>query len=215
MKFYPLFLSTLLSVAGFTSARAVSNIPAPDFLFIINDSDPGAVTFTATVNNPINSDASHVFYDGIDLMSLFTNPVASLPTNLTPIVTGTGLTTFIDGTPVYDSSYVDHVSGSEIDFNLYTRTIAALTTTETFDSTQQAFTGTATVDLSDYASLLPAYGAIGSVFAGYSGQNDPNSENPLVFLGDYEVIPEPSPWSLLLLGAVGLVVIQRLRPVRP
>jgi hypothetical protein len=206
-SFFTLLLSfALLAIFGLPANAAVQ-IP---LLLIVNDSNPDAVTFTATTNDPLNSDSTHVFYDGIDLMSFFTTPVAPLPTNLTPTVTATGLTTDIDATPVYDSSYVDHVSGSEVDFNLYTLTAAALTDAEDFSVDSQAFTSMATVDLSDFTSLLPSSG-YGELFAGYSGQNDPNDENALVFLGDYEVIPEPSQWSLLLLGALGLFSFRRLR----
>jgi hypothetical protein len=214
MKLFYLLILSAVVLMGSTFPCRAAEVNTPDFLLIVNDSNPYAVTFTAATSDPLNPDSNHVFYDGIDLAGFFTTAVASLPTNLTPTVTGTGLTNDIDAAPVYDSSYIDHVSGTEVDFNLYTRTMAALTDAEDFAVDAQAFTGAATVDLSDYASLLPGFGSTGELFAGYSGQNDPNMENPLVFIGDYEVIPEPSQWSLLLLGAVGLVFFRRFRVAR-
>ena len=212
MKKLTASLLSLALLAASNSSTQAANVVLP-VLLIVNDSDPSAVTFSATSAAPFTSDSTHFFYDGIDLMSLFSDPVAPLPTNLTPSVTTTGLTTLSDDKDAFDSSYVDHISGTEVDFNLYTRTTAAQTDAEDFSVDSQAFTGTAIVDLSDFASLLPASG-IGELFAGYSGQYNPSIENPLVLLGDYEVVPEPSQWSLLLVGAAGLFALRRFRASR-
>jgi hypothetical protein len=215
MNFKPLsFLLAGMLLVGLAPRVTAIDINTTDFTLIVNVSDPSAVTFSGTLADALNSDTTHTFYDGIDLMGLFSSPAASLPNNLIPTVISTGLTTEANASPVYDSSYIDHITGgNEVDFNLYTRTMAALTTTETFSSStqRQALFGTAIVDLSDYASILPAYGTTGEVFAGYSGENDPDAENPLVLIGYYDVIPEPSQWSLLLLGGAGLLVARRFR----
>jgi hypothetical protein len=208
-------------VAFADHARAITPSVTP--LLIIDDSNPDAVTFTYTDYNPFRSDSAHTFTQGIDLLNFFA------PNTLGSDVFDTfgTLTTFLDGAPDYDASSSDNVTGDYQDLNIYAGFFDPLNgSTENFSTSSPAFTGTATIDLSDEAAnLLPA-GTIGDIYAGFSGELSkglpeeeivPNAQaigGYITFLGDYEIIPEPSQWSLLLLGGAGLLVMRRLRAAR-
>jgi hypothetical protein len=214
------FVAFIILAAAF-SARAYAVTPNVTPLLIIDDSDPSAVTITATDYNPFRSDTSHDFADGIDLLNLFA------PNSIGTDYFGTSgtLTTFIDGEPDFNDSHSDDVTGDYQDLNLYFLGDSG-SNTENFSTSSQAFTGTTTVDLSDEAAnLLPA-GTIGAIYAGYSGDlgsslsegaistADVFGGTYIMYLGDYEIVPEPGQGALLLLGAAGLLAFYRFRASR-
>ena len=94
---------------------------------------------------------------------------------------------------------------------------------ETFKVGTRAFIGSATIDLHGYT--LPAAGFTGEIYAGYSANEssddsfaaslfaDSAATIPgLTDLGEYEVIPEPSSYALLLggLALLGLGIRRKL-----
>jgi hypothetical protein len=214
------FVAVVILAAAF-SARAYAVTPYVTPLLIIDDSNPSAVTFTATDYNPFRSDTSHDFADGIDLLNFFAPNSLGEDTFNT---SGT-LTTFLDGTPVYDQSHADNVTGDFQDLNVWSDSESD-SNPENFSTLSQAFTGTATIDLGDEAAnLLPA-GTIGPIYAGFSediggfetedalSNADVSPDSFIMYLGDYEIVPEPSQWSLLLLGAAGLIALRRFKSLQ-
>ena len=72
MKTYLMFsLTTGLLTLAIPHANAQERpFTPPDVLVLINDSNPDAVTFTATANGPIADDTSHTFNQGVDFTNL-------------------------------------------------------------------------------------------------------------------------------------------------
>jgi hypothetical protein len=184
-------------------------------LLDIDDTSPANVTFTATTGAAAATDTSNTFGEGIDLTTFFTappgdaeppNPSSSnLTTYVTPAVPGS----------VYNGSNLDSLSGSEVDLQLLQA--ADTTGPEVFTQGTQALTGSATIDLSGLASLLPAAGTTGDIYAGYSGDVPITSAEAIsailgpgvTLIGTYVVVPEPSSWAMLILGsatALGLTI---------
>jgi hypothetical protein len=207
-----------LSVTFFAAIFAVEAHAAPvsDFQLIINDSNPNAVTVTATGTDPFEPDSAHNFNEGIDLLNFFSTPSTSVGL---PSFTSSGdLTTGANGSPTYVDAGVDNFTGRYVDLNLFNDGSAD---PETFQSGTAAFTGTEVYDLIDLASVLPTGIERGPILAGFSGDTNGLEGDSmtdlagfLTYIGDYEVIPEPSQWSLLLLGAASLVAVRRLRASR-
>ena len=223
------------------SSRALAVTPYVTPLLIINDSDPSAVTFTYTDYDPFRSDDVHTFSDGIDLENFFAPNsdeemyFDNTSGNLTTFLDGTPDYNYShsdDATGSYTEPIIvgDPNSGETVDFqdlNIYS-SVDEDNPTENFSTGSQAFTGVATIDLSsEIGNLLPA-GTIGAIYAGYSGDlpsNDIESlseftsldtsnglgDTYLMYLGDYEIVPEPSQWTLLLLGAAGLIAVRRFK----
>ena len=219
------FVIVLILAAAF-SGRASAVTPYVTPLLIIDDSNPSAVTFTATDYNPFRSDSSHYFTDGIDLENFFSDNSLGQDNFNT---SGT-LTTFLDGTPDYNMSHSDDVTGGYDNSDYQDLNIWAsaddVSPLQHFSTSSQAFSGTATIDMTAEAAYLLPVGTIGSIFAGYSynlpktGESDGpafdtvGEDNFLMYLGDYEIVPEPSQWTLLLLGAVGLFSLHRFLSTR-
>lgn len=174
------------------------SIPASaQILLTINDTNSSAVIITATGMAPaVNSDVISV-QDGIDLLAFLTSPLASseIPIPESDLMGG--------GVSVsYNEAYVDNYSGSDIDLNIFSNSGSD---TQNFSTSQPAFTGTATLDLSGFA--LPTAGASGEIIVGYNGSG--NNE----VIGTWQVVsaPEPGTNSLLAVGllAAGFMTYRR------
>ena len=205
MKISSFLLVLGFCVLGFASRAAAQNLTYP-VLVVVNDSDPSAVTFTATTADPIFASSNHPFSEGFDLIQFFTSSIGTNGGTIPFSVTGSGLTTYLDGTPHYNTAQADYLGEYEGDINLYTSGTGSASD-QTFATASQAFTGTETLDLSSYSSYLPASGTLSYIYVGHT-----QTTNPVQLIGAYQVVPEPSQWSLLLLGAAGLFALRRFRP---
>jgi hypothetical protein len=159
-------------------------------LFVVNESNPGAVTITATANL-LTTSASSDFYDGFDLESFYNTDASNFNVYSTSSST---LTTYDSSAFVYDSVYYDNASTNDNynnpDLNLSSAE-SSPSDTESFTAGSPAFTGVATIDLTDYQADLSAAGGnvlAGNAYAGYT------------IIGTYIVAPEPSTYALLLGG---------------
>jgi hypothetical protein len=182
-------LSALVLAAGL----AVTAFPAAgqSILIDINQADPSAVQFIATVNGSIVADSSQYNLYGVDLISYFTASIASgsaaTAGNLIPAGT----------IGAYTQWHADNLNatGNE-SLNLYTSSVA-----------NPAFTGTAIIDLSSLLADLPTTGMSGNIYSGdvlSSGQ----------VIGQWVVVPEPSVGAQLAFGAIvlaGLAFVRRAR----
>lgn len=197
-KFFLGLASAVLLLLSVSAANA-------QILLTVNISNPSAVTITATGTDSLaNVEADMA--DGIDLLGFFkgsTGPVSFTVNSGSSLTPGTGSA----GTVTYDESLSDVLStGSNIDLNLYSDRSAP----ENFSTTDAAFTGTLTINLSGVASdLLPSAG-VGDIKTGFFGSASPNT-----YIGQYQVVtssvaaPEPSAWALLF---VGLTLLAICRP---
>ncbi len=169
---------------------------SPSVLLTIDDSNPSAVTITATGENSAANDTGHSANDGVDLLSFF---------NQNDFTAGNVVTSTLQGgnlTLSYNFNTGDNYStgvnvGDLLDLNLYNTDFPASSDSETFSTTQPAFTGSLTLDLSSLdPSALPAAGTTGDIIAGYGA-------NPGAVIGSWQVetIPEPGIGSLLILGS--------------
>lgn len=211
----PVLLALLLVVT--TAAHA-----APNYLLLIDESNPSAVTITATTNVPTNLDSTHFFGEGIDITNFFTTSPGEV------FLTGpaSNLTTGINASPLYyDGVGVDNLSGSYVDINPYSGEDASAgfnsvpsvqgVIPENFNTSTQALSGVLVLNLSAYVSSLPNVGASGDIYAGYAGDlgSSPPGATP-VLLGQWVVItavPEPNTGTLLVLAAVLLICARRIR----
>lgn len=193
---------------------ACSAAPAQGaFLITINDSNPSAITFTATGSPPAFADSSHSFAQGLGFANFFAAAPPTLDLFPTIAATSTTLTTGVDGTPDYAAAQSASFSGSLTGDLEVSGTSGATPSgnTENFNTGTPAFTGTATFDFaasSFYApGILPTPGTTGELFAGVGGILGRQSE-----IGTYQVaaVPEPTEGSLMLLCGAGLALL-RLR----
>jgi len=173
---------------------------AQDFLLVINDADPSAVTITATGNNATVSSANTTLYDGSEMLGFFTS---ALTGDIEGSLSSGTLTPSGTGTLPYDTYYVDNYSGGNVDLNLYYFGTGPAdpneSTPQLFSTLQAAYSGTATADLSNETLFLPAVGAEGNVLSGWSG-------NVGVVIGQWQVVPEPANAGLAVgLGALAVV----------
>ncbi len=178
MKTY--FLKTLAIglLVSALSARA-------GYLITIDESNPYAVVFTGTGNNPTNTDIGVSYNDGVTLVNFFTastggagainyDPAPSLaPASVNSV-------TYL----VWQSDRYLQGSTSYVNMNLL---YPGPSSPQFFITSAPAFTGTSYIDLSAYG--LPAYGAHGPIYAG----NDWNHGSG-VPIGEWIVIgPVPPP----------------------
>lgn len=191
---------------------ASSAAPAQGAVLItINDSNPSAVTFTATGSAPGVADSAHTFADGIGLANFFTTTpglfgLPSITAASTSLTTGVVAPVVSGSSHLYDSAQSASFSASTIgDLSVYTGS----GDDQNFATGTSAFTGSATFDFAAstfYApGDLPAVGTTGGVYAGTGESFQPSA----VQIGTYQVaaVPEPSEASLVLLGvgALGLL----------
>ena len=164
-------------------------------LLTVDDSNPSAVTFTATGNDPEASDASHLYSQGITLAGF--NAVGGLAGLIpTAPVVSAGLVTGVDGTPAYNGAQSGSITGTFLDLELYSGSGA----TENFATGTAAFSGVSTFNFSGFSADLPTVGTTGLI---YAGSGAIFSASPVV-IGSYIVTtaptPEPSTYAMLLGG---------------
>ena len=194
----------------FNLNRAVA-FPLP-VLLTIYDSNPAAVTITATGANSGVDDSSTIANDGVDLLGFF--QTANGSDFFYQFLAGTlsGGNTGV----VYNDIWTDHQStGGDtfLDLSLY-RDIdsAGQGSTQNFSTIQPAFTGSWTINFSAQgitSADLPTVGTVGQIFSG-------TSEHPGQVIGAWQVVsvPEPGTASLALLG-LGAAALWRKRRSRP
>ena len=180
-------------------------------LLTINDSNPSAVTITATgVNSAVNFDST--VNEGVDLLSFFSVDEAGMDVGQDSTGNLQGGGSEISYNAVY-SDNDSSAGGANFDLKLYVDdTSPGSGTLENFSTTQAAFTGSWTFDLSSFGvdpSALPAAGTDGEILSGNSLSSVPGE-----VIGDWQVVssvPEPATTSLLALGALmmGVVLYRR------
>ena len=189
------FVRALLLVGAlFTTGEMVMG---QSILININQANPAAVTFTATVNNSSGNDSSTLNIFGVDLIGYFTSAIApssaTVSGTLTPNGTSTAYTRWIT-----DSL----LNTSAVDLNFY---VTSSPQAQTFSTGTPAFTGTATINLSSVLASLPVSNANGQIYSG-------NGSSPGVVIGRWVVVPEPSVQSIITFGAMifaGFVLVRR------
>jgi len=176
-------------------------------LIVIDITDPAAVTFTTTGAAPSANGGNVPGIDGIDFLQFFTAEIAGYrsgdlsPSNLAPSQ---------DSSEPYHSWNTDSYSGSNIDLNFYSDQGSS----QHFNTTSPAFSGSATVDFTGFTAYLPTNGATGQISDGNSGDASGPSR-PLTILGTWKAVsavPEPS--VSLLVGLGGVVLLARLGRLR-
>jgi hypothetical protein len=191
--------SALVLAAGYFAGTFP--VAGQSILIDINQADPSAVQFIATVTGPLVNDSSALNYAGVDLISYFTAPVGSafgVTGTLTPAGT----------TAAYNAWFPDNLLNGDslVDMNLF---VAGSPQLQNFVTSSPAFTGTATINLSSLLAELPATGTSGYIYSGYSRSTGQ-------IIGEWVVVPEPSVEAQLALGAVvfaGLALVRRARRV--
>jgi hypothetical protein len=184
-------------------------------LLSIDDSNPSAVTITATGLNSAVNDSGSIVNSGVDLLSFYTADEQNM--TFGQFLTG-ALEGGNSGVP-YNDVYSDFYStdgGAFYDLELYVDiSSTGANNTETFSTTQPAFAGSWTIDFSSLGvdpSVLPTAGSQGNILSGYSGSPGP-------VIGTWQVaspVPEPAVDSLLALGllATGMAIYRRQTGVR-
>ena len=186
-----------ITIVALALVFSAANSVAQNIL-IINDSDPAAVTFTATTNDSIGTETMNSFNDGLTLGAFLTN---SNPGFFGDPLAPTTLTTAANMSPVYDMWGNDFA-----DFDLYRYANDPDSNSgETVTTGSQALAGAATADLSVVRSFLPAPGTSGAVYSGSEDSPD------FALIGYYEVVPEPNPEALILAGSLTLLIMWRWR----
>lgn len=160
-------------------------------MILVDDSNPSAVTLTATTALSAANDSTTTSGDGILLLGLFTSNIGSSPFG--PALSD-GLQPVLSGDLYNTWSGDHHSSASYLDLGIYDNVGS---TTQTFSTSSQAFTGSMTIDLSSVGFALPAAGASGNILAGWSGHTGGELGTYLV------VVPEPS----VAAPAAGLALI--------
>jgi len=196
----------ILFIASFDLSAKAGGVCLP-LLLTIDDSNPCAVTITATGSDAAIFDCSSNESQGVDLLRLFTSPVE--------VADPTGCGTLIPsgGCLAYNSFIPSDASGCDVDLNLYSSACNASDITQRFSTCSSAFTGTWTIDLSQFACELPCVGASGDIIVGNGcgGSGDT--------LGLWEIVdapvPEPSQYGFFIsLALIGLIGFRRFSAAR-
>lgn len=192
-----ILLSGMALVLGMGLEKAAAT--SPPVLLTISDSNPAAVTITATGTDPMVNDNSQVGLGGVDLLGFFTQS--------SPSVGGPLPNSTLHGGSLaapYDTVGADNSGSGTVNLNLYVNNANP----ETFSTTQPAFTGSWTLNLSSFgvsASALPTPGSSGQIITGFSGNAGP-------VIGEWQVaaVPEPAAGCLMLLASgIGFVFWRR------
>ena len=173
------FLLVSLSVPTLILNKASAQ--SSSVLLIVNDSNPSAVTITATGNVPTATCTDIMVNYGADLLSFFTSDAFTGGTGIGESSwhwSGTGFSLTANGAGVpYATAEADNLStdasedyqGAYVDLNLY---VAGFDTgsanLQDFNTAQTAFTGSLTINFTSFgiASLLPPPGSSGYVVDG-------------------------------------------------
>jgi hypothetical protein len=190
IRYAPIVLALLLCNASSLSAQV---------LLTVNESIPNEIVITSTGNVP-SSLASYTFYDGIDLLNLFSSDASSLYGSASSTLT----TGDSNSGPILDGYAGDFVTDGGLNGAL-DLTLFDYETSSQADAPPETFTpnpggepafnlgGTITIPVPG----IELTGSGGNVFAGYSG-----SPGGPTFIGTYEIlgVPEPSTYALMLGG---------------
>jgi hypothetical protein len=206
MKWKTILLTALFALGmGLEKSSAVQS-----FLLSINDSDPSAVTITATGLSPLVNDTGRTANDGVDLLGFFSQDEIDMPAGqFLPNSTLEGGNLTLSYNDVWSDDYSTG-GGSFLDLSLYVDIdTSGSSDPESFSTTQPAFSGSWTINLSDLginSSALPTPGSAGRILSGVSS-------NPGSVIGEWQVaaVPEPTTGSLLVLGSVIGLVFRRRR----
>lgn len=192
--------STMLAIPA---ARAAVSLP----VLVIDISNPAAVTFTSTTENASNTFSTPFtqgnFFPpspsvggtqlGISLAGFFSN-------GGTAGVLSPASSTLAPG-PFYSFGYSMMTrSVGSADLRLSTNVAFR----QEFSTSNRAFTGALTVDLSAYAGQLPTAGSVGSILA-------PDASSNMTEVGSYQVVGVPECSSFLLSCSGALVLLRRRR----
>lgn len=191
----------------FLGLGTIKSMPASSLpvLLTINDSDPSAVTITATTSNSYADYSGNTANDGIDLLGFFAVAQSSSEPPFGQFLPGSTLEGGGIGDPYNDVMGDDYstldTDQSIVDLEVYLDVSSpGETDTENFSTSQPAFTGSWTIDFSNLGITsgdLPAAGMEGTIISGYSF----NAGAPI---GQWEVVstvPEPGANNLIVLGA--------------
>jgi hypothetical protein len=155
-------------------------------LFLVNVSNPAAVTVTATDGKPLVSDLDFTLTnDGATLLDFFTANAGAQQ----GLLAGGSTLKPTASIHTYNAWRTDDYStsgGADLDLNLRS-TIFDINDTQDFVTTQQAFSGSATLNLSALSAFLPAPGTTGQILSGFSDWERDR------ILGEYTVVPEAAP----------------------
>ncbi len=175
---------------------------SPPVLLTINDSNPSAVTITATGADAALDFSGSTANAGVDLLQFFGIDESGMTfgQDLTGALTASGVS--VSYNDVDRDDYSTGGGAVYTDLELYVDVNSpGQGDTETFSTTAPAFTGSWTIDLSSLgvdSSALPSAGSEGSILSGNYGA-------PGQVIGAWEVtsdVPEPSATSLLALGGL-------------
>jgi hypothetical protein len=170
------------------------------------------ITATGNVITIPDTNATVTIDAGVTLESFFQDIQGTLSFQ-NPINANSGST--LTGANISSPGTINTVQNDDIngfgsvpDLTLFSSTS---TSTMTFATGSEAFTGTMTVDLTQFSGNLPSVGDSGTIVTSYS-QAKPN-----IAIGAWQVVaepsvsaPEPSSWMLLAVGSILLGVL-RLR----
>lgn len=178
-------------------------------LLTINDSNPSAVTITATGLNPTVNDTGRTANDGVDLLSFFNQDEINMTAGqFLPNSTLKGGSLVLSYNDVWSDNY-STTGGTFKDLSLYIDISSpGSTDPENFSVSQPAFSGSWTIDLSGLgvsSIALPTPGSTGQILSG-------DSVNAGSIIGQWQVapVPEPTTGSLLFIGsAAGLLFCRR------
>lgn len=169
-------------------------------ILVIDISDPSQVTFTATNAHAQNNDNDSTLEDGFSLIGFFKVSVTDpslyyfdVPSNLRSPGGNFAYSTLTS------VNFEDPLSDADLDLSIFGSGFSK----QNFSTGAPALTGSSTADLSDWLDFLPAIGATGNIYSGYSIV----FERPLI--GQYTVVPEPSAIGLIACG--GLISFTRTK----
>ena len=194
----------LSTLAVFLLAPLAANATV---LLEINVYNPAAVSISSTGAFSDANDTSHTLLDGIDLVGFLTGATLANSSAVLGNLTPNG-----DSTVAYNRIWWDDYSGSLIDLNLYN--LVDPSPLQSFSTSDIAFTGSASLDLTTVSALLPKNGVTGTLYAGYSGNDVVGTSHLGAAIGEWRVvaIPEPSTYAAFLgVGALAAAVVLRRR----
>lgn len=164
-------------------------------VLIVDITDPSAVTITATTNFSAINDSTSQDGNGIVLKGLFSS--------------GSGSGSFTSGDLAAPGGVAYNFSANgfnstvtDLDLNLFSQDKS---NTQSFVDSAAAFTGSLTINLD--SEDLSGVGSSGDVLV---GDGEPGGGSGLV-IGTYQIIPEPSMVSLLIMGLGTLCIVRRRR----